>query len=651
MSIAGRATFQPRRTTGLALLLLLSCTSAEAANEAASLEVVPATVEGRLVARDAPVEVWVRLKAGDQDLSGITLSTFSNDDIELDEKNSTAHAVDKLPCGTEQVWKLKLVPRNSDALAAASMSTIVAVAFKEGKTNPRQRYLFQTVKITAPASDGPTLDVNPSTVEGRIVAAAEPIYVQVRLKAGHNDLADVMLSTFSNDHVSATIEGGGPSAATVGRLPAEAEHSWKLRVIPDSGATLAPASLNVHVAVTFKQGKEIARPRYLFQTVKIASPSAVSIAALADVEVKGSLESVSHERPGQMFVIVTNKHSRPVKVTDIQVNASNYLTPDGPGAKEFQVPSVSTIGIGEVKVFPFKMTPTEQIVPGKYPVVVVVSLKSPDGVSASTTKTQDIDLTVLGESDLLSKLGVPSLLFLPGVLFLLTWQLLWSHGKDAAARQAYQMTPTSGAFWVIAVVLSIISGIAYPLAMALFGQKRDYLAAYGLYDYMYVFAGTIVVATVSFGLWRVAQWLGAQIRASIASRFAPNETDSPIDILWKSGQLGVRIMVPLAQGTDPAQRFFVMDFWSEASFLWIVPPAVLEVQGDPPTDALNLVQGIAKGEVVDARTLASRLKEGIEKKWWTVQWGTVGAINGPRRVPAASWTVLDARAPYVEVSE
>ena len=386
------------------------------------------------------------------------------------------------------------------------------------------------------------------------------------------------------------------------------------------------------------------RPRYLFQTVKITSPAAAAIPALAEIDIKGVAESVSHERPGQMFVIVTNKHSQALSVTDIHVDSSRFLTPKGPGVKELQDPLVSKVGLGEVKVFPFTMTPADQIVPGKYPVVVVVSYRSPDGSSGAVAKAQDIELTVLGESDLLSKLGVPSLLFLPGVLFLLSWQLLWSYGKDKTARDAYSMTPTAGAFWVIAVLISLISAFAYPWIMRLFGQKRDYLGAYGLQDYIYVFTGAIVAASVFFGLV-------ALCRAGIVFFFSPNENDRPIDILRKLGYLRETITCHLAgPANNAAQQVYVLEPWGQGAFLWVIPRAQLAVQDHAPAAALDLVQQIANGEITGARTLARRLKQGIDKGWWTFGWGALGTITGPRRVAVANWPVLEQRAPYIEVS-
>src|SRR4051812_3138267 len=116
-------------------VLMSSCCGAKAAAQAASLEVNPATVENRQVAREVPIDVRVRLKAGDQDLSDITLSSFSNDGIAVivDDENAPPGSGAHLPSGAEKVWKLRLVPGKGDVLPAGSISVNVMAAFKEGK--------------------------------------------------------------------------------------------------------------------------------------------------------------------------------------------------------------------------------------------------------------------------------------------------------------------------------------------------------------------------------------------------------------------------------------------------------------------------------------------------------------------------------------
>jgi hypothetical protein len=63
------------------------------------------------------------------------------------------------------------------------------------------------------------------------------------------------------------------------------------------------------------------------------------------------------------------------------------------------------------------------VVPGKYTLIAAVDVESDDKLAATVmTPAQEINVGVLGESDLLKFLGIPSLLFLPGVLMPITWR-------------------------------------------------------------------------------------------------------------------------------------------------------------------------------------------------------------------------------------
>ncbi len=512
------------------------------------------------------------------------------------------------------------------------------------------------------ANETTSLDVNPSTVEGRTLSLADPIFVQVRLKAGEYDLADIALSTFSNDDIATTVEGA-PSAAQVAQLPSNAEHAWMLRLVPAKGNALEPAARTVNITVAFKEGKDPSRQtlqqHYLSQTIKIAAPPAVTTPTLADIDIKGSLDSLSHERPGRLFVIVTNKYSEGLHLTDAQIYGPKFISIEGPGAKEFQSPALSELSYGGTRVLAYDVRAPDQVVPGKYPVVVVVSMAALDGVTASIAKTQDIELAVLGESDLLNKIGAPSLLFLPGVLFLLSWQLLWSFGKGPQQRQTYSMTPTGGTFWVVAVAISLIFAFVYPRIVLLIAKEhRDYLAGYGLKDFLYVFSLTIVSACAIYVFWLFLQWLAGRYHVWLLWRTTPSADDQPLTILRKLGRLRRGTVLRQAHAADgnADQRVLILEPWREPAYLWVVPPATLQLTAQAPALALNYAQEIQNGQITDARQIVRQVKKGMRwwrrlagRQWWSIAWRPVGNVARPRKGRIAEWTELQSEGRLVEV--
>jgi hypothetical protein len=362
-----------------------------------------------------------------------------------------------------------------------------------------------------PAEKPATLDLSPASIAGRTVSDDEPAYFVVRLKAGSENLSGVTLSTFSNDGIEAQPEPA--SAGTAISLPANAEQTWRLKVTPAKRGVFAPGSLSVQVTVAYKEGGK-ALQRYLFQALTITAPGAVTVANLADIDFKGSLEALSNQRGRQLFVTITNKSGQPLDVTDIKVSTPGFITAT-PEKTQLKLP------YGGTEVVPITIKVQDAIVPGKYPLVVVASLRAQGGLPGSVVKAQDVDIAVLGESDILAKLGAPSLLFLPGVLFLLAWQLLWSLDKEQAERDKYRLPPTSGGFWVVAVALALLSAYLYPRVVEhTIHEKRDYLVAYGLKDYALVFALSIGAAVVLYPVWLAMKWLkaayGEQIRRFLA---------------------------------------------------------------------------------------------------------------------------------------
>lgn len=501
--------------------------------------------------------------------------------------------------------------------------------------------------VPARAEDKPpmaaTLDLNPVTVAGRAVTDGEPVFFQVRLKAGSQELKDITLSAFSNDGIEATPDPS--TAAVVPALAATAEQVWKLKVTPANPNVVPVGALTVNVSVGFKEGKDTPLQRHLFQALSITAPGAVTVPTLAEIDFKGSTEPLSYQRPGRLFITVTNKYSQGLEVTDIKISTPRFIT-------AAVAPTRLQIPYGEAGVVAVDVIVAKQIVPGKYPIVVVASLKTANGLSGSVVKSQEIDIGVLGESDLLSKIGAPSMLFLPGVLFLLAWQLLWSIGKTAAERTAYSLPPTVGGFWVVAVAIAFIVARLYPtIALAVTGEPRDYLVAYGFDDYAYLFALVIGSAAAFYLAWLGLLWLYGWYKAIRLRYNTPTGRDLPIHVLNKLGRLGLTVDLPRAHpSAGPAGNIvYVLDAWREETLIWIVPPALLDDGPQADANSRNLLQEIGAGRIREARRLARLLQDGLDAGWWTLIWRPVAGVDVPRKVPAASWTEVVPTARFIRI--
>jgi hypothetical protein len=95
------------------------------------------------------------------------------------------------------------------------------------------------------AGTSPVLTLTPAEMSLRSLSEAETAQAEVTLQATDLELNDVVLTTFSNDGVSAALLEGDMNIAKL--APHEA-HAWRLRIARVRGALLPPAKLYVRVA-------------------------------------------------------------------------------------------------------------------------------------------------------------------------------------------------------------------------------------------------------------------------------------------------------------------------------------------------------------------------------------------------------------------
>jgi hypothetical protein len=147
--------------------------------------------------------------------------------------------------------------------------------------------------------------------------------------------------------------------------------------------------------------------------------------------------------------------------------------------------------------------------------------------TAHAVATQEAEIGVLGLSETLKVLTVPTFLLLPGVLMLVAAALVYGLLKPTgspAAKDIPFLDAASAAFWVVSITLSIGMAVAYPRL-----GGHDYLSEYGLGDVIRVWFASIafgaLVALVVVPIWR-------------AHRDAPtfSENDEPKRLIRKMAQ-------------------------------------------------------------------------------------------------------------------
>jgi hypothetical protein len=245
------------------------------------------------------------------------------------------------------------------------------------------------------------------------------------------------------------------------------------------------------------------------------------------------------------------------------------------------------------------------------------------------TTTSEIEVAVLGESIMLTAMGVPSFLLLPGFLALTTVAFLWNRIPSKIRRDKFSLVVSSPDFWLVAISLSVASAFLYPQITKGMRQQRDYLNGYGLTDVVYVWMGSIVSGLIIFITLTFCNYL----RRCRVQAYEFSEADTPIQFLFK---LGRRNLGPYLErgkfsgGTTPEFVFFVETVGEGET--WVAP--AISVTWNREIDSLKQQSDFEQQLVENGNTkkLSRLLAENAKRNVLRVRWKAAGEITRLERV-------------------
>jgi hypothetical protein len=512
------------------------------------------------------------------------------------------------------------------------------------------------------AKDVPGLDLVPAQISATALTTEAPLNLDVHLSAGNRALSNIALSVFSNDAIQLLRVGDSQPAEAppVKSLAPGSEHSWSLQ-LTRVGDLLASAKVYVRVSFDTAEDGKPSTHRVLYATADITPRGPINKSATAAADLVGPATVFSHEREGQVLLQITNSAAEPLQLKALRFYKPKFVHINNEGGEDasedpyvdlvLAQPDTAPIPSGQSIMIPVSLSASPRVIPGKYTVVAQATLMTPGNVSYTTSASREVEVVVLGESDLLKLIGVPSFLFLPGALMVIGWGLLWSIGKTADERDKFPLQPTKTDFWVIAIALSLFSAFVYPwVTHRVLGETRDYLGAYGFNDFAYIFGFSLLCTLGVFGIYKLLEvlwrlWKQYQLRQAI-----PQTGDSAQHILEKLARVGsdTRLRQVYQTGGQPTAAAMVLEPWSTDSQIWVVPPAHLTLKlnrsDDAYYEALDERDRIVTDEVTDTRILLQRIRDGVASKWWTLDWSAVGTLQGPAAVKFNAWTEVPRRA-------
>jgi hypothetical protein len=501
------------------------------------------------------------------------------------------------------------------------------------------------------ANAPPTIKINPTEMSLRSLSANDAAQIEITIQAAEQELSDLVLTTFSNDGIAATLIEG---EAKVAKLVPHSAYAWRLRITRVGGALFYATRLNVRVAYDATESGDRRVHGFVYSSLTISPLAIPSPLELASVEIKGALPSLSHERSGTLFVVINNKYLRPVKVENIDTRTPKFIElkqqlTTTAGASPASPPPFS-IPVGEARIVPYAVAVPDKVVPGNYGVVVAARLETEDGLTGTATASKDVEISVLGDS-LLSLIGVPSFLVLPGFLIIMSWRLMSSLGKTEEQRAKFPLQAGSADFWAVAILLSLGAAALYPIFVRLlFNSDRNYLVSYGFIDFVYVFSFALALGGTSYLAWQLGSAAYRRFRRNALAKITPSEADDPLTLLDKLAKHGSTIVFrkALPKGGTKDQSMLILTPWREATHIWVAPPVIIEPIDAHDFDGLNKLQEIEEGKIQDAAEIARLIRQQVADKKWTVYWQPHS--TGLRREQVEDLTQLTSKALLVEVA-
>jgi hypothetical protein len=413
-------------------------------------------------------------------------------------------------------------------------------------------------------ADTVSLEVVPASIELRSCADPAKLLVIVR-NLGSHALSGFELASFSD----VPVDLAPKPPVLLDALAPRDQKSWLFGVTCSSG--FSAGSLHFVASGNITEGGA-AVSWIATQSVAVKLRIADTLDSVVAIDVKSTLESLTQAVNGSLIFAATNKTPQPlfIKVA-ARPSASVLLDSPSPPAEGIEIPG------GQTGTIPFTATARKRVSPGKQLLVFDVQINTGGGWRKYLI-TREVSVGVLGESEMLKLLGVPSLLFLPGVLVLTSFSLLWRCRvwRPAASETKLPIDEKDPGFWVISIILSaaIFAGFM--------ARRPDFLSLYGLEDIADVWLVSIGIGMGAYLLYQsgVHGWALYRI---------PQPGDPPLRTLRKLERRHLSMAVRRVKLKDIEKAAFVLESYPDGSAC-VCPQMVLTWKRGAGGDVRNTVE-------------------------------------------------------------
>jgi hypothetical protein len=441
-----------------------------------------------------------------------------------------------------------------------------------------------------------------------------------------------------SDRISSTDQHACTSVA-IPLLPKGASFSKLIRV----KLTEYPATDSaLHFQANYRSGKPpddipaVAVGALTVQGRNIPNDNAMAVKTMLD------FASLHEKEKGRLLVTITNASSEHLMLETL-----------GPGSLSFAIVKPLSenkslplpIPPQSIVAFGYEIEAKEKIRPGTYVGLVDVAARTECGAPICRAADYTVKLGVFGQSELLTALGIPSLLLLPGFLIVTLWMLLWRFRRfrlgvlfGLKEDDKFAFTVKDPEFWLLGITFSLLIFI-----FARFFPGFGYQQAYQLYDIAWLWAVSIVFGlALYFSAFRYDRWLQkkAQKRLDAAKREETERTlttdDDVLTALKRMRLRGAGIKncqrVTSRDQTDPFKGFRL---WSdnEGQTFWVIPPIRCRILNRRLYEELD-----PEGKLEDTGAFLESLRKLAQKGGSRVEWLENGTLTGPKNIKPADYS-------------
>lgn len=496
------------------------------------------------------------------------------------------------------------------------------------------------VSPTRAESTGLQLEVLPETVKVSSVRQTRALVV-VR-NPTTNVLSNLRLSWFTDAEVQLLT-----NEPAINSLGPQSQHAWEL-VFSLPPAQFKPGTVYFRVDYSIGGNGPLGVAVASMQVVSGALEDADKI---ADVRIETTLESLNQQNPGKVYLVITNKTDTPLKAT-VKPVWPDFIMADDESRQVYSLDLAphytDSIEIG--------VRAKERVRPGKHLLlfdVMLVELGSGQQVARHKIVTRPVNVGVFGESQILTLLGVPSFLLLPGFLVLAMVKMTWKWRRFRVSGQAdtFPWDVKSAEFALAAITISMVVTAAYSWLWS------NLLSGYGLQDvivvwFISIFIGFVgYVGGITFLRWR-------------RRRLTPSTSDQPIALLEKLGRRKQGIYLNRGEfsiksnNAEKQQRAILLDpIEGLGETIWVAPYITLRwTNHTKPALKKQILKELEPPGPRNAARLAELLKNGSVgtdggRVQVTANWKPIESLSRPAELKKSDFKKFLGETRIVDVEE